>query len=138
VVLYTFGVDRNLTDEALRRGVKGVIWKGTAADALVDDLLRISRGDTVIDLPFGLSAPPKPPASWPFRTSGLSLRESEVLAHVSAGRSNREIAGILFISSETVKTHVRSLLRKLSVANRTEAAWTAVQSDQFARTARPN
>lgn len=136
VVLYTFGVDRNLTDEALKRGVRGVIWKGADGESFVDDLLRIARGETVIDLPVGLSAPPKPPGSWPFRSSGLSLRESEVLAHVASGRSNREIARILCVSSETVKTHVRSVLRKLSVANRTEATWKAVQSDQFARTRR--
>lgn len=136
VVLYTFGVDRNLTDEALRRGVRGVIWKGTDGASFIDDLQRIARGETVIDLPVGLSAPPKPPGSWPFRSAGLSLRESEVLAHVASGRSNREIARILCVSSETVKTHVRSVLRKLSVANRTEATWKAVQSDEFSRTRR--
>ena len=43
--LYTFGVDRNLTDEALKRGVRGVIWKGADGDSLIDDLLRIARGE---------------------------------------------------------------------------------------------
>lgn len=136
VVLYTFGADRRFTDEALRRGVRGVVWKGVDLPTLLDDLARIARGETVIDLPVGLSAPPKPPGGWPFRADGLSLRESEVLAHLAAGRSNREIARVLFVSSETVKTHVRSVLRKLAVSNRTEATWKALQSDQFARSGR--
>jgi DNA-binding NarL/FixJ family response regulator len=136
VVLYTFGADRRMTDDAIQRGVRGVIWKGIDGPSLLDDLMRIARGETVLDLPVGLSAPPKPPGGWPFREAGLSLRESEVLAHLAAGRSNREIARVLCVSSETVKTHVRSVLRKLSVANRTEATWKALQSDQFARSRR--
>ena len=136
-VIYAFGVDRQLTDEALGRGARGVIWKGIDGTTFLDDLTRIARGETVVDLPVGLSAPPRPPGNWPFRETGLSLRESEVLAHVAAGRSNREIAELLCVSSETVKTHVRSVLRKLGVANRTEATWKALQSDQFARRRRP-
>ena len=50
-----------------------------------------------------------------------------------AGRSNREIAEALYVGAETVKTHVRSVLRKLGVANRTEATWAALQSDQLQR-----
>ncbi len=136
VVLYTFGADRQLTNDALERGVRGVIWKGVEAPNLVEDLVRIARGESVLDLPVGLSAPPRPPGSWPFRESGLSLRESEVLAHISAGRPNREIGRVLRVSPETVKTHVRSVLRKLAVANRTEATWKALQSEQFARSRR--
>jgi DNA-binding NarL/FixJ family response regulator len=133
VVVYTFGADRGYTDRALAAGVRGVVWKGAEADVLVDCLLRVARGETVVELPVGLSAPPRPACPWPFRDRGLSLRESEVLAHVVAGRSNREIAEALYVGAETVKTHVRSVLRKLGVANRTEATWAALQSDQLQR-----
>jgi DNA-binding CsgD family transcriptional regulator len=52
----------------------------------------------------------------------LTPREAEVLALVAAGRSNRQIAQTLFISPKTVSVHVSSLLAKLGVAGRVEAA----------------
>ncbi|MFI7062664.1 AAA family ATPase [Kribbella sp. NPDC050124] len=54
--------------------------------------------------------------------SGLTSREREVLAHLVAGRSNREIGKALFISGKTVSVHVSSILRKTGTASRTEAA----------------
>ena len=53
---------------------------------------------------------------------GLSQREVEVLRLIAAGRTDREIADELVISSRTVNNHVRSILNKTAVANRTEAA----------------
>ncbi len=57
----------------------------------------------------------------------LSPREVEVLRHVATGRSNREIANVLFISQNTVANHVRSILQKTGCANRTEASLYAVR-----------
>jgi len=53
---------------------------------------------------------------------GLTAREREVLAGLVAGRTNREIAEALFISTKTASVHVSNILRKLGVANRSEAA----------------
>lgn len=53
---------------------------------------------------------------------GLTAREVEILIRVAHGLSNREIGRELFISEHTVANHVRSILRKTSCANRTEAA----------------
>ena len=50
-------------------------------------------------------------------------REMEVLASVAEGKSNREIAGVLFITEKTVKTHVSNILKKLHLGNRTELKW---------------
>ncbi len=65
-------------------------------------------------------------ASQPVRTpaypDGLSQREVEVLRLIAAGKTDREIADELVISSRTVNNHVRSILNKTAVANRTEAA----------------
>jgi DNA-binding NarL/FixJ family response regulator len=79
-----------------------------------------------------LSARPAGPV-----TSGigaLTRREREVLALLADGQSNREIAGTLRVSEKTVKTHVSSVLAKLGVADRTQAAVLAVrQADGRAR-----
>jgi DNA-binding NarL/FixJ family response regulator len=57
----------------------------------------------------------------------LTAREREVLAQIAEGRSNREIARLLSMSEKTVKTHVSSVLAKLGVADRTQAALLAVR-----------
>ena len=57
----------------------------------------------------------------------LTQREHDILALLSEGRSNREIAGHLFLSEKTVKAHLASIFRKLNVTNRTQAAMMAVQ-----------
>jgi DNA-binding NarL/FixJ family response regulator len=59
----------------------------------------------------------------------LTLRESQVLRHVALGLSNKEIGRSLTISVETVKEHVQNLLRKIRVADRTQAAVWAVKRD---------
>ncbi len=62
------------------------------------------------------------PGTAPAYPDGLSHREVEVLQLIAAGKTDREIAGELVISSRTVNNHVRSILNKTAVANRTEAA----------------
>jgi DNA-binding CsgD family transcriptional regulator len=57
----------------------------------------------------------------------LSAREIEVLQLIAAGRSNKEIAGLLFISEGTVKTHVLSIHEKLGVSGRTESVVMAIK-----------
>jgi len=68
---------------------------------------------------------------WPGAHLGLTQRESEVLALLVAGHSNRAIAGQLVIGDETVKSHVRSLLRKLQVPDRTAAVAAALREGVF-------
>ena len=62
---------------------------------------------------------------------GLTARELEVLRLVAAGRSNREIAGELFISAKTASVHVSNILGKLGVGSRGEAAATAYRLGLF-------
>jgi DNA-binding CsgD family transcriptional regulator len=71
-----------------------------------------------LDPPAGATAA----AAGPAAQLGLTPRETEVLALVAAGRSNRQIAQALFISPKTVGVHVSNILAKLGVAGRVEAA----------------
>ncbi len=57
----------------------------------------------------------------------LTARENDILALLAEGKSNREIAGSLFLSEKTVKAHLAAVFRKLGVTNRTQAAMAAVQ-----------
>lgn len=61
------------------------------------------------------------------REMGLTEREGEILAHIAAGMSNREIAEALYLSEKTVKTHVTHILKKLNLPDRTKAAVYAIQ-----------
>ena len=64
---------------------------------------------------------------WPGARHGLSQRESEILSYVVNGLSNRGIANKLVIGDETVKSHLRSIYRKLGVSDRTGAVATALR-----------
>jgi DNA-binding NarL/FixJ family response regulator len=68
---------------------------------------------------------------WPGAHLGLSHRESEVLALIVAGCTNRAIAARLVVGDETVKTHVRAVLRKLDVPDRTAAVAKALREGVF-------
>ncbi len=59
-------------------------------------------------------------------STSLTQRETDILAHLSEGRSNRDIARALFLSEKTVKAHLAAIFRKLGVGNRTQAAMAAV------------
>ncbi len=63
----------------------------------------------------------------------LTSREKEVLSELSTGKSNKEIAKVLFISDKTVKTHVSNILRKLEVKDRTQAAIKAIEENLISR-----
>lgn len=117
VVLYTWDAPAAYLEDIADEGIDGVVLKSETGTALVDALVRIHRG-----LKVGLG-------QRRFGRSGASLsgREQEVLALVAQGLSNRQIAAELYLSVDTVKTHVRNVFRKLGVRNRTEAALLAGQ-----------
>ena len=71
---------------------------------------------------------PTAPADIAARLAGLSEREVEVLRLIAAGKTNKEIAFALFISEKTVHNHVSSILAKIGVSNRVEAAAFALRS----------
>ena len=115
VVLYTWDAPAAFLDDVTALQVDGVIMKSETGERLVEALERIHRGEPT-DLDPG--ADPTPPTV-------LTEREREVLALIARGAPNREIARELYLSIDTVKTHVRNVFRKLDVPNRTLAALAA-------------
>ncbi|MBV8114001.1 MAG: response regulator transcription factor [Silvibacterium sp.] len=120
IVLTTFDGDEDIF-RALQAGAKGYLLKGTDVDELTAAIRSVYAGKSKI--------PAFVAEKLAERMGGpaLTTRELEVLKRIVAGRSNKEIASDLHISEATVKTHINSLLSKLNVSDRTQAATTALQ-----------
>jgi DNA-binding NarL/FixJ family response regulator len=120
IVLTTFDGDEDIY-RALQAGAKGYLLKGMNADELTEAIRVVHAGKSRI--------PAVVAERLAERMGGPSLtgRELDVLKRIVGGRSNKEIAGDLFISEATVKTHINSILSKLGVSDRTQAATTALQ-----------
>jgi len=112
VVLYTWDAPLQFVDDL--NDVDAVVLKTVTGGALVDCIERIHAGENV-----GLDQVAPPPSA------SLSEREHEVLARLALGDSNRQIADELYLSIDTVKTHVKKVFGKLGVTNRTQAALAA-------------
>ena len=126
LVLTTFDADQHVVD-AIRAGAVGFLLKDVTSDGLLDAVHRAAAGEPVIApavlarmMDHFSTRPPVPPREPP-GLAELSEREREVLALIGAGRSNSEIAGELFISMATVKTHVRHVFAKLDLRDRAQA-----------------
>lgn len=66
---------------------------------------------------------------WPGRAEGLSQREGEVLALITQGKTNAEIAGLVYLSANSIKSYIRSAYRKIGVNTRVEAVLWGVDHD---------
>ena len=120
VVVYTWNFHPELIAEARRQGAKGYLSKALAARELVDALEAVHRGEEVISDPPG-TARTVSGLQWPGRGEGLSDRESEILALITQGMSNVEVADLTYLSPNTVKSYIRNLYRKIDVSSRTQA-----------------
>ena len=136
VVFLTVYDDEQYLYQALRLGASGFLLKRVRGMELVEYLTRIHQGETLVDP--ALAARVAQSAArlqsgefWPGAHLGLTQRESEVLALIVSGRSNRAIAGQLTLSAETIKTHVRGIYRKLDVSDRAAAVATALREGIF-------
>ncbi|MCT7951888.1 response regulator transcription factor [Ancylothrix sp. C2] len=128
LVLTTFDEDEYVAD-ALRCGAMGYLLKDMPTEELAAAIRTVDKGYTQIGPGLvekimakwaapATSQPPSLPPGW----SELTPREREILKLISQGSSNKEIAKTLFISEGTVKNHVTSILHRLNVRDRTQAA----------------
>ena len=126
-LVLTSAADRELVPLAVHAGAAGFLYKDIDPDALVRALRSVHDGHTLL-APEAAGSLLRSGAAPAVRGLGaLTGREREVLAQIAEGRSNREIARLLRVSEKTVKTHVSSVLAKLGVADRTQAALLAVR-----------
>jgi DNA-binding NarL/FixJ family response regulator len=120
VVLTTYDGDEDIY-RALKAGAKAYLLKGMTTEELIATIREVHAGKSHI-----------PPAiaerlAERMGTEDLTPREAEVLEQIVAGKSNKEIASELEISEATVKTHINTLLSKLGVTDRTQAATAAIR-----------
>jgi DNA-binding NarL/FixJ family response regulator len=120
IVLTTFDGDEDIY-RALQAGARGYLLKGMDTDELLAAIRTVHSGKSRIPGPVAERLAER------MNTPALTDRETEVLSLIVGGNSNKEIAAALFISEATVKTHINSLLSKLGVSDRTQAATTALQ-----------
>ena len=120
VVVYTWNFAPDLVDSALKQGVSGYLSKALPARELVAALSSVHAGEIVVSPTPGRSRPING-LDWPGRSEGLTDRESEVLALITQGLSNADVARLTYLSPNTVKSYIRSIYRKIDVESRTQA-----------------
>jgi DNA-binding NarL/FixJ family response regulator len=133
VIITTFDLDEYVHG-ALKAGARGFLLKDAGPELLVQAIHSAANGDALIApsvtarllaaFSDALTAPPAQPIE------SLTAREEEVLIRVARGRTNPEIADELHISLSTAKTHLASLMTKLSARNRVELAMWAYETDR--------
>lgn len=130
-VMLTVNEDEHYVFEALRAGARGYLLKKVTDDELCRVLRSVVAGEVIVD--------PSLAGQMALRTAqagltghGLSVklteREHEVLVSMAEGMNNAAIARHLHISEETVKTHVKAVLRKLGASDRTQAVSLALRA----------
>jgi two-component system, NarL family, response regulator LiaR len=130
VVIYTWHLDPELVSDALAKGAAGCVSKTLDILDLVAALEKVHAGSVVVSDtdPEEAKQAEISQGDWPGRQHGLSARESEVLALIAQGLSNQEIADRAYLSSNSVKTYIRSGYRKIGVERRTQAVLWATQN----------
>jgi two-component system NarL family response regulator len=121
VVLTTYDGDESIY-RALENGAKGYLLKDCSTADLLDAVRTVHAGGVHVSAQAASRLADRAMAG-----PALSPREIEVLRWIAAGKSNKEIATLLFISEGTVKTHVLSIHEKLGVSGRTDAVVTAIK-----------
>jgi len=130
VLILTSAGDRAQVLAALKAGARGYILKDSAPDELIQAIEAVYAGKLLLPSDLAQKALfAEPDQLTP--PSDLTERELDVLRYLAQGRSNQEIADALDISLYTVRSHVRNILSKLHLANRTQAALYALDSGLF-------
>ncbi|MBB3040968.1 response regulator transcription factor [Nocardioides sp. LMS-CY] len=121
VVIFSWNLQPELVRRAIERGAAGYLSKGLASEQIVAGLEAVHRGETVTPPASTTAVDTGVAGEWPGRQVGLSAREAEVLALITQGLSNQEIADRTYLSINSVKTYIRTAYRKIDVSRRSQA-----------------
>lgn len=129
VLMLTSFSDRDHVVPAMEAGAAGYQLKDIEPDELVLSIRRIMRGENTLhpEATTTLEQNRQESENAPHIINPLTPREQDVLAELTKGKSNREIAASLFVTEKTVKTHISNIFTKLQVQDRTQAALYAVK-----------
>ena len=128
IVMLTVSEDEPHLSAALAAGARGYALKGIGGDSLVQILRSVAAGESYVSPALAarvlkrMQAPTPAPASAQDQLCRLTAREQQILAGLSSGMTNKEIARLLTLSEKTIKHYVTNILQKLQVRNRVEAA----------------
>ncbi len=126
VVIFSWNLQLDLIDRAISQGACGYLSKALDGDQILDALERVHRGEVVVDIGDGESSVGAS-GDWPGRDAGLSPREAEILALITLGLTNLEIAERSYVSINSVKTYIRAAYRKIGVTSRSQAVRWAME-----------
>ena len=126
VVVYTWNFHPQLIEGARKQGADGYLSKTRTAAELVSGLEAVHAGETVFDEAAGRVRSVSG-LDWPGQAEGLTDRESEVLALITQGMSNAEVASLTYLSPNTVKSYIRTIYRKIDAGSRTQAVLWGVE-----------
>jgi two-component system, NarL family, response regulator LiaR len=118
LVLYTVHTSPEYMSAARAGGADGVLSKALHSDELVGALERIRDGEILM---VGGPQDAESRGTWPAQATGLTEREAEIIALITQGLRNDEIADALYLSKNTVKSYIRSAYRKINVESRSRA-----------------
>ena len=141
VVMLTVSENADDLLDTLRAGALGYLLKNIDADFLINSVRRAADGEAVMSAQMTSklmasvrSHPVQVSTVAPAEHDKLTAREREILGWIAKGASNKEIARSLDLAESTVKIHVQSILKKLGVASRVQAAIYAVENELVAKT----
>ena len=121
VVIYSWNLHPALVEKAIAKGCRGYLDKGMSGEELAQALVRIGQGERIVS-PATPEAVEQPTAGeWPGKEQGLSAREAEVVALITQGLTNNDIAERTYLSINSVKSYIRSAYRKMGVERRSQA-----------------
>ncbi len=127
VVVYSWNVHPEMVVQAIAGGARGYLSKILTGPQIAAALKRVVAGEVVI-LPGNMESSVNGAGDWPGRSVGLSPREAEIIALITQGLTNQEIADRAFLSINSVKTYIRSAYRKIGVQRRSQAVRWGLQN----------